>query len=211
MSALTSVACPSCLGGIFAGMKFCPHCGAKTDRAMQDPAPLSCPDCRAQMQQVRVGATDLMECSSCASTWLDADTFTQLCIDRERRGAMAAMVGTTRPPADKPRLSGVRYLPCPVCGKTMNRQNFGRRSGVIIDVCKGHGVWFEAGELRAVMSFVDGGGLEESRRIESEKQREEQRQLMRELGKLVASRPDSPPRSSTSETIIRAALSTLFD
>ena len=33
----------------------------------------------------------------------------------------------------------------------MNRQNFGRRSGVIIDVCKGHGVWFEPGELSAVL------------------------------------------------------------
>jgi Zn-finger nucleic acid-binding protein len=42
----------------------------------------------------------------------------------------------------------------------MARMTFGQRSGVIVDVCRAHGTWFDAGELDAVMAFVRGGGLE---------------------------------------------------
>jgi Zn-finger nucleic acid-binding protein len=165
-------------------MKFCPHCGAKSDRAVKDVAALSCPDCKSGMHQVSVGATDFLECNDCGSTWIDADAFTQMCVDRQLRGAVAAMVNPARG-GEVARTTRVRYLPCPVCRKTMNRQNFGRRSGVIIDVCKGHGVWFEHGELQRVMSFIDRGGLEQARAAEAERQQNEQRRLLAELSKLL--------------------------
>jgi Zn-finger nucleic acid-binding protein len=63
----------------------------------------------------------------------------------------------------------------------MNRQNFGRRSGVIIDVCKGHGVWFDQRELQSVLAFVDAGGLEQARHAEQEKEHEAKRQLDRAM------------------------------
>src|SRR5215218_4341715 len=76
-SALTSVACPSCFGALFQGMQFCPHCGAKAARAVTDaPAP-DCPSCKSPMRPVQIGADEIMECSSCSSTWLDAETFTK--------------------------------------------------------------------------------------------------------------------------------------
>jgi Zn-finger nucleic acid-binding protein len=53
----------------------------------------------------------------------------------------------------------VRYLRCPQCQETMSRMNFGKRSGVIVDVCKLHGTWFDAGELDGVLAFVAHGGL----------------------------------------------------
>ncbi len=42
----------------------------------------------------------------------------------------------------------------------MSRMNFGTRSGIILDVCRTHGTWFDRGELEAVLSFVREGGLE---------------------------------------------------
>ena len=42
----------------------------------------------------------------------------------------------------------------------MNRVNFGRRSGVVVDVCKPHGTWFDAGELTQAIEWVSSGGLE---------------------------------------------------
>jgi Zn-finger nucleic acid-binding protein len=42
----------------------------------------------------------------------------------------------------------------------MARMNFGRRSGVVVDVCGPHGTWFDGGELDAVLQFVRDGGLE---------------------------------------------------
>jgi hypothetical protein len=41
----------------------------------------------------------------------------------------------------------------------MNRRNFGRRSGVIVDVCRSHGVWFDPSELTSVLAFVARGGI----------------------------------------------------
>jgi Zn-finger nucleic acid-binding protein len=41
----------------------------------------------------------------------------------------------------------------------MTRRNFGQSSGVIIDVCRRHGVWFDRGELPRVIQFVEAGGL----------------------------------------------------
>ena len=46
--------------------------------------------------------------------------------------------------------SGVRYLPCPVCGKPMNRKRLIKHLDLTVDICLAHGVWFDAGELHRV-------------------------------------------------------------
>jgi hypothetical protein len=48
----------------------------------------------------------------------------------------------------------------------MNRVNFGRVSGVIVDQCAVHGTWFDADELPRVIEFVLAGGMEKSRKAE---------------------------------------------
>jgi Zn-finger nucleic acid-binding protein len=48
----------------------------------------------------------------------------------------------------------------------MNRSNFARSSGVIVDLCKQHGVWFDADELPKIIEFINGGGLERAREKE---------------------------------------------
>jgi Zn-finger nucleic acid-binding protein len=50
------------------------------------------------------------------------------------------------------------YRPCAVCGALMNRQNYGRKSGVILDVCRAHGIWFDADELPRVLAWIRDGG-----------------------------------------------------
>jgi Zn-finger nucleic acid-binding protein len=163
---------------MFAGMQFCPHCGAKAARIVDENTTLLCAGCRGQMRSVHVGSTALFECTACVGTWVDATTFAQLCANREERGTIAAMVAGPGLERAAPLGGAVHYLPCPACKKFMNRQNFGHVSGVIVDVCKGHGVWFERGELQAVMAFIDGGGLERARAHDAQK-REDERQLDR--------------------------------
>ena len=184
-SVLAVMACPSCFGSMFVGMQFCPTCGAKGSRELLDETThLDCPSCKSVMQYVRVGTTPMHECSSCASSWVAATVFADVCMNREERGATMSLIGARSVDAtlaaDRPR--GVtRYLPCPQCSKLMNRSNFGNRSGVIIDVCKGHGTWFERGELARVLAFIEEGGLERARVDELEKQREAKRALEREM------------------------------
>jgi Zn-finger nucleic acid-binding protein len=57
----------------------------------------------------------------------------------------------------------------------MTRKNFGRSSGVIVDVCTRHGIWFDRGELPRVLDFVEAGGLELARRRDLDEQRDSQR------------------------------------
>jgi len=70
----------------------------------------------------------------------------------------------------------VSYVPCPQCSQLMNRINFAHCSGVIVDVCKGHGTWFDRDELSKIVQFIRGGGLEMARqkeKLEIEYQREQ--------------------------------------
>jgi Zn-finger nucleic acid-binding protein len=65
------------------------------------------------------------------------------------------------------------YVKCPVCSKMMNRINFGARSGVVVDRCKEHGVWLDAGELRQLSEWMKaGGGLLDKERTEERKKEE---------------------------------------
>jgi len=68
----------------------------------------------------------------------------------------------------------------------MNRMNFARCSGVIVDVCRGHGTWFDASELRGIVEFIRAGGLELSRQKEKRGIEFERQELERD--RLVATR-----------------------
>jgi hypothetical protein len=57
----------------------------------------------------------------------------------------------------------------------MNRVNYARRSGVVLDVCKAHGLWFDRDELRRVLAFIAGGGLDRAREREMEDLKEARR------------------------------------
>jgi len=126
------------------------------------------------MRDVRVGDTALLECERCRGVWLDAATFEHVCASRETQGAVlhqwpsaARATGT----------EAVRYRKCVACGKMMNRLNFGRLSGTVVDVCKGHGTFLDAGELHGIVSFIQGGGLDRARQRQIEELKEEQRLL----------------------------------
>jgi Zn-finger nucleic acid-binding protein len=57
----------------------------------------------------------------------------------------------------------------------MLRKNFGQSSGIIVDVCRSHGIWFDSGELPRVLAFVEAGGLELAREREAEQKRQAER------------------------------------
>jgi len=71
-------------------------------------------------------------------------------------------------------------VPCPQCGQLMNRINFARCSGVVVDICKGHGTWFDRDELSAIVQFIRGGGLEVSRQKDKAEIEFERQQLRAE-------------------------------
>ena len=100
----------------------------------------------------------------CEGLGVGVEAFNEMLTDREKQ---AALLGASSPnPAPVPftvNLDGIRYIPCPVCSTLMNRANFARSSGVIVDLCKGHGTWFDRDELQHIVGFIRAGGLEQSR------------------------------------------------
>lgn len=152
---------------MFAGAQFCPHCGAKAEQPEEaDQSTVRCPGCGGEMRNQRLSeAATIYECAACGSAWLTPKTFTTLIADREARGATpangeaAAAGGLTKPKPIRVANTATRYVHCPVCNALMNRVNFGDTSGVIVDTCATHGIWFEREELHAILQFVEQGGL----------------------------------------------------
>ncbi|MGB7924256.1 MAG: zf-TFIIB domain-containing protein [Pyrinomonadaceae bacterium] len=178
---LATVACPSCFGMMFLGSRHCPRCGTRAAREEKAAtARRECPRCRVEMGSASLGATTLRECARCGGLWVDVASFEQICADREQQ---AAVLGAAQPEPSNA-VNGVdarvRYVPCPECHQLMNRINFARCSGVIVDVCKGHGTWFDPEELTEIVEFIRAGGLEASRAREKRALAEERRLLRQE-------------------------------
>ncbi len=133
------------------------------------------------MALVTIGSTAVLECERCLGLWLDVPAFEKVCADREQQSAVLG-VASAAPTHAVRETSKVNYVPCPECSQLMNRMNFARCSGVIVDVCKKHGTWFDRDELTRIVEFIGDGGLNASRakeKIEIAEQREQLRQEQR--------------------------------
>lgn len=168
---------------MFIGSRHCPHCGAAAATpAASQLAALKCPRCKVEMSSISIGGEAMRECEHCSGLWLEVAAFERICTSREQQSAVLG--GAALSPSAQPHANSisekVRYVPCPQCGQLMNRINFARCSGVIVDVCKGHGTWFDASELREIVEFIRRGGLDLSREKEKRELEFERSQLRME-------------------------------
>ena len=173
-ASLATVSCPSCFALMFEGAIYCPSCGTRRARGAGGDRKVACPACRGVMREALVGETALLECGKCRGMWLDAATFEHVCADREAQGAVLHQWPSARRPATA---AEVRYRKCVACGKMMNRLNFGRLSGTVVDVCKGHGTFLDEGELHLIVTFIQQGGLDRARQRQIEDLKDEEARL----------------------------------
>jgi len=149
------------------------------------------------MASIKIGAEAMRECERCGGLWVEVGAFEKICADREQQSAVlggASLVpkhqiavdrgsspttreGSIDRGSEPPK---VRYVPCPQCGQLMNRINFARCSGVVVDVCRGHGTWFDRDELRGIVEFIRSGGLDAARQKEKREIEFEREQLRAE-------------------------------
>ena len=187
---------------MFIGSRHCPHCGAAASPATPAELPsLKCPRCKVEMASITIGGEAMRECEKCSGLWLDVAAFERVCASREQQSAVLGLASTV--PGHAVNLSAapiqVCYIPCPQCAQLMNRMNFAHCSGVIVDVCKGHGTWFDASELRQIVEFIRAGGLELSRQKEKRAIEFERQELERE--RVVTTRVTISGSSSDDERI----------
>jgi Zn-finger nucleic acid-binding protein/ribosomal protein L40E len=172
---LATVACPACFALVPLAASHCPGCGAAmAPRAVATPEGAPCPACTKPLATTAVGEVEVHECHTCGGLWLDRAVFEQLGTSRERQGALLGALPAPSGPAQAT-LEAIQYRPCPACRQRMNRVNYARRSGVVLDVCKEHGLWFDKDELRRVLNFVAGGGLDRARELEIEELKDAKR------------------------------------
>jgi Zn-finger nucleic acid-binding protein len=161
---------------VFAGHKHCPECGAELDLAATGEVDKThpCPRCETALRPRFVGDIVIDECAKCQGLFLDHIAIKRVITDREQSRAEALLGALPKHAIVAMVKQGERmYLKCPRCHTVMNRKQFATGAGVVIDVCKTHGTFFDVGELPAIIEFVMHGGLEKAAKTELERQKQE--------------------------------------
>ncbi len=172
-----TIHCPHCYLKIPADSQFCIRCAKPVKSEVQKGQKLDdrmCPRCRIAMFGQNVGDFTVMACEECRGLFIPNETFEMMQETSERVIQSTATPYTTKDDGKTDFNINMAYVRCPVCRNMMNRQNFARVSGVIIDACSKHGLWFDAGELERIMDFIAKGGLQTSRQRELERLKHEE-------------------------------------
>lgn len=123
----------------------CPRCGVALTAS--DPAS------NARSSKRSEGA----KCTRCSGAFVDHAALRGMLNDADADRSSAPFRRRQRFDPD------VRTFQCPVCREPMERNPFGATSGIYLDACERHGIWFDARELDDALEYVRAVGLEEAR------------------------------------------------
>jgi len=152
--------------------QFCSACGAELGlEPIVDDSDLTCPICPTRrLDAFRAEDGVVHDCRGCGGQFVEMSVLRALIRRHESFDGALPQRLTRYNPLNDP----VRYRKCPRCRRHMNRRNFGRVSGIVVDTCAEHGTWFDVGELPRVLSFVGAGGLRQAAQLRA-KEIEQQR------------------------------------
>jgi len=159
--------CPHCFQRIPAESRFCVRCGRPVPAEVpegQELADRLCPRCQATLVGRRIADFSIMGCDGCGGMFVSHQTFEMMQDASDRVILTTGRAEQGRMMLEKK----ITYARCPVCRTIMNRKNFAGISGVVVDICGYHGIWFDSGEMDKIMDFVAHGGLQKARVREAE-------------------------------------------
>ena len=118
---------------------------------------MNCPVCKNPMIILELDRVETDFCTQCGGIWLDAGELELLFEDSHQGRRLVDSFYPEHGIKEKPR-------PCPICLKKMHKIHAGgEKDSVIIDRCqKGHGLWFDKGELAQVLAK---GNFDKERKI----------------------------------------------
>lgn len=113
---------------------------------------MDCPHCRDEvLVSLEHDQVEVDYCPVCRGVWLDAGEIELLFGEEDAaREFLSIGHGVEKPPDEAPRK-------CPVCGKRMTKEATEGDHPVVFDHCpNADGLWFDQGELAAVLRHADG-------------------------------------------------------
>lgn len=156
--------CPQCLARVSDKARFCHSCGVRIDPEplSEEATELNCPACdggrRMRNRTFRSHGVSALECSLCGGLWLSIPAFRQLAEGARDDAVLERLVRPTENRTQSAGQAGRFYRPCAYCQKLMVRKHYGQRSGVVVDICRDHGVWFDNDELQRLLDWLGSGG-----------------------------------------------------
>jgi len=161
--------CPQCLSRVSDRSKFCHSCGDRltAELVAGEPLSFSCPACGAahKLLSRRLGKEriSVAECQRCAGLWISQTSFGHL-RDRAAKNALPVQnLFPVKPATQRKPPQGGGYRNCVQCPQLMNRRQYAPGSGVVVDVCREHGIWFDDEELAQILAWIAQGGGGEGR------------------------------------------------
>jgi Zn-finger nucleic acid-binding protein len=167
--------CAQCNRPLAPGRPRCLWCGAEAPQDEEQQVPLTCPICEKTLAEAKSDEWTVQLCESCGGVWLTAANLHRLeqLHDYQSAGVLTpgASIDRQRQLGQPDLRAGIQdakpvYRHCPRCQRQMARRRYQRVSGVVVDECMGHGVWFDSGELKSVIAFLEAGGLDAARQYD---------------------------------------------
>jgi Zn-finger nucleic acid-binding protein len=124
---------------------------------------MQCPVCSLPLTAEVISGQVLDACGNCEGHFVSQQALRAILLAQATSQQSAAY---SRP---SPLSASVRYRQCPTCSEPMQRKNFAEASGVVLDICPEHGLWFERGELSTIMSFAATGAWQHAEHDASER------------------------------------------
>jgi Zn-finger nucleic acid-binding protein len=111
-----------------------------------------CPVCRIPAIVIEYNEIELDYCTNCRGVWFDAGEL-ELLLESAGLGGSEAFLGSVLPAADVKE----KKRRCPICHLKMKKSFIDRRDGPLVDICPdGHGIWFDGGEVKALLGTLAG-------------------------------------------------------
>lgn len=162
--------CTGCGAALAIDQLVCTYCGLhnavdllaiRDFKVLAEHSELHCPNGCGELQLLQLGAgtgATVGHCTHCFGLHF-APGALQITLDhvaaqvREiNRGRIEQII------SQRVRPDVVRYKPCPVCQKLMNRNAFSKHIAIIVDECREHGVWLDNGEFTVLAEWMEAGG-----------------------------------------------------
>ena len=113
---------------------------------------MRCPVCKVDMVVLEFEQVEIDYCFECRGVWLDGGELDAI---GRRAGALRNELLAALETAAAQPTPGRGKRRCPVCRKTLARATTPGDRPVVLDRCeRGHGLWFDRGELAAVVRLA---------------------------------------------------------